>query len=65
MGQRRSGRRPQHRKYLASLGEAYQKHHPSRTSADKVIQLARFEKHLYNYLTARGYTAPNPHSDFE
>ena len=31
-------------------------HHP---------QLARFEKHLYNYLTARDYTAPNPHSDFE
>lgn len=41
------------------------KYHPELPSNEHTLQLARFEKHLYNYLTARGYTAPNPHSDFE
>lgn len=43
----------------------FPKYHPKLPSNEHTLQLARFEKHLYNYLTARGYTAPNPHSDFE
>jgi hypothetical protein len=46
--------------YHSIIATRVKPEHPANPS-----QLARFEKHLYNYLHARGYTAPNPQSDFE